>query len=262
MIKINEEFLENILFNYTLNKAQCEVLNILYPLQNNWENKLLNKEISNEDVELLILLTGKIAIKTQEQIIKNFKKLQEYKQYIKEISNSKKLIPIDAPNIVTIYCDGACKGNPGNAGSGIAVYQNNIVTLYTGLFVEFGTNNIAELNALKKALEIAENYNEVTIYSDSMYAIDCITKWAYTWKKSNWTKKGGEIKNLELIKELHNLYDNIKNKVIIKHVKGHSGIEGNELADRMAINAINLKVENFTKFEFKNISSILKMESF
>ena len=124
MIKINEEFLENILFNYTLNKAQCEVLNILYPLQNSWENKLLNKEISNEDAELLILLTGKIAIKTQEQIINNFKKLQEYKQYIIEKSNSKELIPIDTPNIVTIYCDGACKGNPGNAGSGIAVYQN------------------------------------------------------------------------------------------------------------------------------------------
>ncbi|GGD46993.1 hypothetical protein GCM10012288_21560 [Malaciobacter pacificus] len=262
MIKINEDFAENILFNDTLNKAQCEVLDISYPLQNGWENELLNKEISSQDAELLILLTGKIALKAQEQIIKNYKRLQEYKLFIKENSTSENILPIDSSSIVTIYCDGACKGNPGNAGSGVAVYNDDIITLYSGLFIEYGTNNIAELNALKKALEISQNCNETIIYSDSMYAIDCITKWGYTWKKNDWTKKGGEIKNLELIKEVHNLYDNMKDKVIIKHVKGHSGVEGNELADRMAVNAINSKEESFIKFEFKNINNVLKMESF
>ena len=60
-------------------------------------------------------------------------------------------------NILKIYCDGACSGNPGNAGSGIAVYfdDKNPVLLY-GDFVENGTNNIAELNALYKALQIAD----------------------------------------------------------------------------------------------------------
>lgn len=189
MLTINEEFINNIIFDSTLNKIQCEILKISYPLKNNWKDELINKEISMEDAELLILLIGNLTIKAQKQILKNFKELYKFKKFIKEGSISKDIISKDVINPVKIYCDGACKGNPGNSGSGLAIYQNNIVTLYTGLFMELGTNNIAELNALKKALEIAKNYNEVTIYSDSMYAIDCITKWAYTWEKNNWVKK-------------------------------------------------------------------------
>ncbi|MGK0255685.1 MAG: ribonuclease HI, partial [Arcobacteraceae bacterium] len=143
---------------------------------------------------------------------------------------------------IRIYCDGACSGNPGKAGSGVALYKDdNLPTLFYGNFVANGTNNIAELNALYKALLIAQEINSsesITILSDSKYSIDCISTWAYGWKANNWTKKSGEIKNLELIKNAHNLYLQIKNKIEIKHVKGHSGVEGNELADRMAVHAV------------------------
>ena len=160
-----------------------------------------------------------------------------------------------------IYCDGACQGNPGKSGSGLAVYYGDKKpTLIYGRFNECGTNNTAELNALFRALEIANEYidENVQIFADSKYAIDCISVWAYNWKKKGWTKKGGEIKNLEIIKKAHTLYDELKNNIELKHVKAHSGIEGNELADRMAVYAISSKTIGFKKHDYSSIDDVLE----
>jgi ribonuclease HI len=150
-----------------------------------------------------------------------------------------------------IYCDGACLGNPGEAGSGLAVFYNNEkkpILIY-GKYVKNGTNNLAELNALLRALQIAyknlDSYKNITIKTDSKYSIDSITKWAYSWEKNGWKRKGGEIKNLELIKRIFRLYNHIKEQISIEYVKGHSGIEGNELADLMAKKAIEKKSKKF-----------------
>lgn len=169
-------------------------------------------------------------------------------------------------NPVKIYCDGACSGNPGNAGSGLAIYQNTQnPTLLYGSFVKNGTNNIAELNALFKALLIASKFSKetkVSVFADSKYAIDCIITWAYSWEKNGWKKKGGEIKNLELIKEAHYLYEELKDKIEIIHVRGHKGLEGNELADRMAVNAIKEKNKDFETFVYSKIEDVLSMKSY
>jgi len=101
------------------------------------------------------------------------------------------------------------------------------------------------------------NLRNITIFSDSQYSIDCVTKWAYGWKSKSWTKKGGEIKNLDIIKKSHELYDIIKNKITVKHVKGHSGIEGNELADRMAMMAITSMNSEYMEYNYKDITDIL-----
>ena len=163
-----------------------------------------------------------------------------------------------------IYCDGACSGNPGNAGSGLALYEGkDFPTLIYGDYEELGTNNTAELNALFKALEIASNVNSesiIEICSDSKYSIDCITNWAYNWKAKGWKKKGGEIKNLELIKKTHVLYEKLKDKIIILHVKGHAGVEGNELADRMAVYAIMSNSKEYKKFSYENVSEVLDLK--
>ncbi len=158
---------------------------------------------------------------------------------------------------IDIYTDGGCEPNPGEAGSGLALYrQGELTELWFGLYNPNGTNNNAELNALYQALLIAETQMSATsssqtihIHSDSQYGLNCITNWAYGWKAKGWKRKvEGDIANLEIIQEAHKLYDKIKDKIKISHVAAHVGIEGNELADRMSIYAIDQKVTDFCRY--------------
>lgn len=147
---------------------------------------------------------------------------------------------------VNIYCDGACDPNPGQAGTGIAVYrQGALAELWYGLYNPAGTNNTAELLGLHHALRFARqaiaSQQSVAVHCDSKYAIDCITTWAFGWKAKGWTRKGGEIKNLALIQDAHALYLEMADSVQVLHVRGHAGIEGNELADRMSMLAVDRK---------------------
>ena len=263
---INKEFISLISHNETLNKTQCKILNIEFSVDENNQDAILNKESSEHDVNKLILLKGIVALKSQEQIIKNYTQIIEFKQSKKTPAVKEDTQPSQNNNNqgntnISIYCDGACSGNPGKSGSGLAVYKNGTKpTLYYGNYEKHGTNNTAELKALYKALLLANEINtseKVMILSDSKYSIDCISTWAYGWKRNGWTKKSGEIKNLELIKNAHNLYEQIKDNIIIKHVKGHAGVEGNELADRMALHAIKAQNDEFEEFSYVSVDSIL-----
>ncbi|MDC0932672.1 ribonuclease H [Arcobacteraceae bacterium] len=269
-MNITTNFIELITNNDTLNKTQCKILNIDFPTDANWQELLQNKEISEHDVNKLILLKGIVAVKSQEQIDKNYMEIIEFKKnktVTKETPQTQKTASVSSTSNnqnntnVSIYCDGACSGNPGKSGSGLAVYKNaEKPVLYYGNYEKHGTNNTAELKALYKALLLADEIKteeKVMILSDSKYSIDCISTWAYSWKRNGWTKKFGEIKNLELIKNTHNLYEQIKNNIIIKHVKGHSGVEGNELADRMALHAIKAQNDEFEVYSYTSIDSVL-----
>ena len=172
------------------------------------------------------------------------------------------------PAGMKIFTDGACEPNPGEAGSGIAVYRNNIASeLWYGLYSPLGTNNLAELNAIHQALIMAKaelsKGGTVTIFSDSQYAISCVIQWASGWEKKGWKKSGaGEIKNLELIKKLHALYQSLSGRAQILHVNGHAGVEGNELADRMSVLAIKYRNHNFSLFQQElDVQKILSMSS-
>lgn len=151
---------------------------------------------------------------------------------------------------IDIYTDGGCEPNPGEAGSGLALYKKGeLAELWYGLYNPKGTNNTAELNALHQALLMARQYLEqglrVHIHSDSQYAIKCISLWAYGWKANGWRRKTGEIANLSVIQEAHELYDSLKDKLKLSHVAAHVGIEGNELADRMSIYTIDVLATYF-----------------
>ncbi|MFA9375017.1 MAG: RNase H family protein, partial [Poseidonibacter sp.] len=63
-------------------------------------------------------------------------------------------------------------------------------------------------------------------------------------------------------KSAHLLYEEIKNKIEIKHVKGHAGIEGNELADRMAVYTIKAKNEDFQTYSYNEINDVLNLTSY
>ena len=169
---------------------------------------------------------------------------------------------------LSIFTDGGCEPNPGKAGSGVAVYRSGELSeLWYGLYNANGTNNSAELNALHQAILLADKGiklgQTVQILSDSQYSINCITNWAYGWKAKGWKRqKPGDIKNLDIIQQSHELYDSIKDKLSIKHVPAHVGIEGNELADRMSIYAIDKKDSQFCRYpEPIELSAILSLRA-
>lgn len=153
-----------------------------------------------------------------------------------------------------IFTDGGCEPNPGQAGSGMAVYVDNDLTqLWFGCYQAMGTNNTAELNALYQAMLLAQKLiadnKTVSIFSDSKYSIQCLTQWASGWQKKGWKRSGGEIQNLDLIKPMFALYQQLETKLQLLHVNGHVGIEGNELADRMSILAIDKKQTLFSQYQ-------------
>lgn len=169
-----------------------------------------------------------------------------------------------------IYSDGACSPNPGASGTGMVVYKGSQVLEYWyGLHEANGTNNTAELNGLltafryTKSLLSQDKTLKIEILSDSKYSIDCITKWAKGWKQKGWKRgKGEEIKNLATIQQCYDLYNAIAANIKVSHVKGHANIEGNELADRMAVYARIHKEKTFKPFtKTSNIADILAMPS-
>jgi len=176
----------------------------------------------------------------------------------------------NGPSDIEIYCDGACSPNPGKSGTGIAVYElGKVTSLYFGLYQKNGTNNTAELNGLLSSFQLAQHFidkdndQSICVLSDSKYSIDCITKWAKGWQAKGWTRgKGEEIKNLALVQQCYALYKTMHAKITIRHVKGHANIEGNELADRMAVLARVKRQEAMIRYnETIDIKAILAMQS-
>ena len=130
------------------------------------------------------------------------------------------------------YTDGSAEPNPGPGGWAV-------IDASTKQPVKLGsakdtTNIRMEGTALINAIKLA-NQEPVEIHTDSEFWINVITKWAPTWALNHWQKKRGEIKNLDLVKELYNLYQEHDVKLI--WVKGHDGLELNELADEAANHA-------------------------
>ena len=256
--------------NTEINEQQLILLGVETSDKADWIALSLGKQLSDARAELFVLLSDIKTKKARETIISNYKALQKFRKEenspMEEVQEQTQIqVPIDGD--VTIYCDGGCTPNPGKAGSGVAVYRSGKLSeLWYGLYEPMGTNNTAELGALYESLLLAQkeaqNGNAVEIKCDSMYSIDCISKWAISWEKKNWTKKGGAIKNLEIIKQAYYLYNEIKKDVKLSHIKAHAGFEGNELADRMTMFAIQETSEEFVKYSDSiDVAQILKMRA-
>jgi ribonuclease HI len=132
--------------------------------------------------------------------------------------------------MITIYTDGAAKGNPGPGGYGIVLkYQSHRKELSQGY--KRTTNNRMELLAVIIGLEqIKKDGWDVRIYSDSKYVVDAIKKgWIWEWEKKGFKKK----KNVDLWKRFIPLYK--KHNVEFKWLKGHAGDPENERCDYLAV---------------------------
>ncbi len=140
-------------------------------------------------------------------------------------------------NVVIIYTDGACRGNPGPGGwGGILNYKGIEKELYGA--EKHTTNNRMELMAVIKALEILNQTCLVDLYSDSSYVLKGITDWMPNWKKRGWkTASKTAVKNEDLWRRLDALI--VNHQIEWRWVKGHSGNIGNERADQLANKGID-----------------------
>tara|TARA_B100000282_G_C31603837_1_gene431404 strand:+ start:26 stop:661 length:636 start_codon:yes stop_codon:yes gene_type:complete len=173
--------------------------------------------------------------------LKNPKLYREISEILKEIR------PPVAYNEETtvIYTDGACKNNgskkAGKVRAGIGVHfpSRNKVQIPDVSERLFGhlTNNVAELIAIRKSLELCRDHGiheNIILYTDSGYALKCITAWYPQWVKQNTLKNK---KNLEILKDISDLLEIVS--VSFKHIKAHTGLKdehslGNARADDLA----------------------------
>ncbi len=139
-------------------------------------------------------------------------------------------------DIIEIYTDGACSGNPGPGGWGAILRWNGHEKELSGGHPDT-TNNRMEMTAVIKALEALKKPAKVEIHTDSTYVKDGIEKWMHGWKKRGWkTADKKAVKNQGLWQQLDELIQ--KHDVTLHWVKGHNGHPENERADALAVAAI------------------------
>ena len=129
--------------------------------------------------------------------------------------------------VKVLWTDGSASPNPGPGGFAV-IEKDKPVVLGSE---EKSTNIRMEGKAMIAAIKYA-NGEPCEIHSDSEFWINVVTKWASGWMRNGWKKKSGEIKNLDIVQELYQLY--LDNPVELVWVKGHEGTVENELADTWA----------------------------
>lgn len=133
---------------------------------------------------------------------------------------------------ITIYTDGACKGNPGPGGWGAVLFSGKHEKEIYGSDPET-TNNRMELMAVIGSFKSLKQPCKVTVYTDSIYVKKGITEWIHGWKKNNWRNAQKKpVKNADLWQILEPLLEG--HTIAWKWVKGHAGDAGNERADALA----------------------------
>ncbi len=135
-------------------------------------------------------------------------------------------------DLIEIYTDGACKGNPGPGGWGALMRWRGKERELSGGQLHT-TNNQMELLAAIMALEALRRPSHVRLWTDSAYVRDGITRWIHGWKRNGWrTAAKKPVANAELWQRLDSA--TASHKIDWRWVKGHAGDEGNERADQLA----------------------------
>ena len=136
------------------------------------------------------------------------------------------------PDVVRIYTDGACKGNPGPGGWGALLRTGESENeLFGG--ESNTTNNRMELTAVIRALEALDRRCQVEVYTDSQYVQKGISEWMHDWKRRGWrTAEKKPVKNQDLWQELDRLAES--HNIAWHWVRGHAGHPENERADALA----------------------------
>lgn len=173
--------------------------------------------------------------------------MKTYKLFSMNLKN-KEYINIDIMDYLIIFTDGSCKNNgKDDAKAGIGIY------FPCGEYSNFGekfenkpTNQRAELYAIYKALDIIKDtkVKHIRIYSDSMYAIQCLTVWIDSWIKNKWIASGKtKVKNKDIIEPTYNLLQKFKDVQFV-HVRAHTKADTleaifNDRVDKIAQSVAN-----------------------
>ena len=138
---------------------------------------------------------------------------------------------------IHLYTDGGCRGNPGVGGWGAYIrYGDHEKELWGG--EAHTTNNRMELRAAIEGLKVLKEMCSVVLTTDSQYVKNGVTTWMTKWKKNNWkTADKKPVKNQDLWEQLD--IEIQKHHVTWHWVKGHSGHDENEIADRLANRAMD-----------------------
>lgn len=135
-------------------------------------------------------------------------------------------------DIIDIYTDGACSGNPGPGGWGAMLRRGDLEKEICGGEADT-TNNRMEITAAIRALQSLKRPAHVRLHTDSVYLRDGITKWIHKWKSNGWkTAARKPVKNVDLWQELESALGT--HKIEWHWVKGHDGHPENERADELA----------------------------
>lgn len=132
---------------------------------------------------------------------------------------------------VSIYSDGACQGNPGPGGWAVLLRFGDHEKILSGSSPSV-TNNQMELTAAIEGLKALNRPCRIDFYTDSMYLKKGVTYWMAGWKKNNWQRKGGELKNARLWQELDAAMQ--PHKISWHWVQGHAGNLNNDRVDKLA----------------------------
>lgn len=135
------------------------------------------------------------------------------------------------------YVDGSCRNNGSAHSFGgfgvVGVDENDNICFAYSKQNTNTTNNREEIRAILYVL-INYGFENPIVYSDSAYCVNTFSSWMYNWKNNNWLKSDGNPpENLDLIKAYYDLESGGRHLQLIK-IKGHNGIYGNELADKLA----------------------------
>ena len=136
------------------------------------------------------------------------------------------------PDIIDIYTDGACSGNPGPGGWGALLILGDVEKEFRGGEADT-TNNRMEVTAAIRALQALKRPVRARLHTDSVYLRDGITKWIHKWKANGWkTAARKPVKNVDLWQELEAALE--PHEIEWLWVKGHAGHPENERADELA----------------------------
>jgi ribonuclease HI len=132
-----------------------------------------------------------------------------------------------------VFTDGAANPNPGPGGWGAVFVVDDAIRGESFGDEPHTTNNRMELLALRAGIFLVDPALMTIIYTDSQLCVNTFTSWAKGWKARGWKRKDGEIKNLELVREIYELLQQ-RPQVKLQWIAAHSGNRWNEYADALA----------------------------